>query len=130
MIFKKSYTNYSSYTFKQSEVVMDKPTYVGFAVLELSKLHVYETFYDKLQPYFGQESIQLHYIDTIGVVIRINTKHIIEDIQHLENIFDFSNLDENHELFNIKNGNGIGEFKIETPKYIWIDEFVALRSKA
>ena len=39
----KSDTNYSSYTFKQNEVVMDKPVYVGFALLELSKLHMYET---------------------------------------------------------------------------------------
>ena len=30
---------------------MDKPFYLGFAVLELSKLLMYETYYDKLQPY-------------------------------------------------------------------------------
>ena len=29
---------------------MGKPIYLGFAVLELSKLHMYETYYDKLQP--------------------------------------------------------------------------------
>ena len=34
---------------------MDKPIYLGLALLELSKLHMYETFYDKLQPYFGME---------------------------------------------------------------------------
>ena len=34
----KSYTNYDSYTFKQNEVLMDKPSYLGFAILELSKL--------------------------------------------------------------------------------------------
>ena len=44
----KSYTDYSSYTFKQIEVTMDKPIYVGFAILELSKLHMYETYYAKL----------------------------------------------------------------------------------
>ena len=32
------YTNYDSYTFKQNEVLMDKPSCLGFAVLELSKL--------------------------------------------------------------------------------------------
>ena len=32
---------------------MDKPIYLGFSVLELSKLHMYETYYDILQPYFG-----------------------------------------------------------------------------
>ena len=43
----KSSENYYSYTFKNNEVVMDKAIYVGFAILELSKLHMYETDYDK-----------------------------------------------------------------------------------
>ena len=43
----KSYENCDSYTFKQNEVVMDKPNYSGFNVLELSKLLLYETYYDK-----------------------------------------------------------------------------------
>ena len=46
----KSFEIYDSYTFKQSEVLMDKPVYLGFSVLELSKLLMYETYYDKLQP--------------------------------------------------------------------------------
>ena len=46
----KSYENCDSYTFKQNEVLMDKPIYLGFSVLELSKLLMYETYYDKLQP--------------------------------------------------------------------------------
>ena len=46
----KSYENCDSYTFKQNEVLMDKPIYLGFTVLELSKLLMYETYYDKLQP--------------------------------------------------------------------------------
>ena len=34
---------------------MDKAIFVCFTILELSKLHMYETYYDTLQPYFGQE---------------------------------------------------------------------------
>ena len=95
----KSYENCDSYTFKQNQVVMDKAIYVGFAILELSKLHLYETYYDTLQPYFGQEKLQLHYIDTDGVILSMKTKDIIKDLEILEDIFDFSNLDENHELY-------------------------------
>ena len=127
---QKSYENYNTYTFKQNQVVMDKAIYVGFSILELSKLHMYETYYDTLQPYFGQENLQLHYIDTDGVILSMKTKDIIKDLKNLEDIFDFSNLDENHELFSEKNKKVVGKIKIECPRNIWIDEFVCLRSKA
>ena len=39
----KSYTNYKIYNLKQNEVLMDKPINVGFVILKLSKLHMYET---------------------------------------------------------------------------------------
>ena len=127
---QKSYENYYSVTYKKNEIVMDKAIYVGFAILELSKLHMYETYYDRLQPYFGQENLQLHYIDTDGMFLSMKTKDIIKDLKKLEDIFDFANLDINHELYSDKNKKVIGKFKIETPKNIWIDEFVCLRSKA
>ena len=38
-------------------------------------------------------------------------------------------MDENHELFSNKNKKVIVKFKIETPKSIYIDEIVRLRSK-
>ena len=72
----KSYENCDSYTFKQNEVVMDKAINVSFAILEL---HKYETYYDTLQPYFGQENLQLHYIDTDGMILSMKTENIIND---------------------------------------------------
>ena len=94
---QKSYENYDSYTFKQNQVVMDKAIYDCFAILDLGKLHMYETYYDTLQPYFGQENLQLHYIDTDGMNLSMKTKDIIKDLKKLEDSFDFSNPDENHD---------------------------------
>ena len=68
-------------------------------------------------------------MDTDSFVLSVTTKDIIKDIKNLEDIFDFSNLDKNHELFSNKNKKVIGKLKNETPKNIWIDEFVCLRSK-
>ena len=99
----KSYENCDSYVFRENEVFTDKPIYLGFAVLELGKLNMSETYYDKLQAYFGQENIQLHYIDTDAFVLSVNTKDIIKDLKNLEDVFDFSNLDENHDLVSEKN---------------------------
>ena len=115
---------------KKNEVVMDNAIYVGFAILELSNLHMYETYYDTLQPYFAQENLKLRYLDTDGMFLSVKTKDIIKDLKNLEDIFDFRNLDKNHELYSERNKKVIGKFKIETPKNTWIDEFVCLGSKA
>ena len=74
----KSYENCDSYTFKQNEVVMDKAIYVGFASLEKGKLHMYEAYYDKLQPHSGLEKLQSHYIDTDGIIFIMKTQNLIK----------------------------------------------------
>ena len=95
----KSYENCDSYTFKQNEVLMEKPIYLRFAILALSKLHMYETYYDILQPYFGRENIQLHYMDCDSFVLSLKKENVNKDLKKLEDIFDLRNLDKNHELF-------------------------------
>ena len=64
------------------------------------------------------------------MILSMKTKDIVKDLKNLEDIFDFSNLDKNHELYSEKDKKVIGKFKIETLKIIWIDEFICLRSKA
>ena len=97
---------------------MDKPIYLVFAVLEFSKLHMYESHYDKLQPYFGEKNVQCSYIDTDAFVLSLNTNNIIKYLKNLDDLFDFGNLSKNHEPFSNKNKKVIGKFKIETPKNI------------
>ena len=58
------------------------------------------------------------------MILSTKTENVINDIKNLEVIFDFGNLDQNHELFSNKNKNVICKFKIETPKNVNIDEFV------
>ena len=98
----KSYQDYDSYTFKSNVVRMEKPIYLGFAILELSKLLMYETCYDKLQKYFGIDGIQIHYQDTDAFIMSIKTTNVINDLNNLQKqykIFDFSNLNKEHILF-------------------------------
>ena len=63
---------------------------------------MYETNYDKLQTYYGRENLHLHYFDTDGFLLSVNVKDNIKDLEHLEEIFDFSNLSANHELLSDK----------------------------
>ena len=39
---------------------------------------------------------------TDSFVLSVNTKDIIKDLKNLEDSFDFSNLNDNHELFSEK----------------------------
>ena len=59
----------------------------------------------------------------------MNTKDIIKDLKILGDLFDFSNFDKTHELFSNKNKKVIGKTKLETPKTLIVDEFVALNRK-
>ena len=68
-------------------------------------------------------------MDTDSFVLSVNTKDLIKDLKNLEDLCDFRNLDENHKLFIKKRKKVLGKFKVETPKNIWIDEFICLRSK-
>ena len=57
----------------------------------MSKLIIYQTYYDKLQRYFGEKDLQLHYMDTDSFVLSVKTKDIIKDLTNFEDTFDFSN---------------------------------------
>ena len=128
----KSYQDYDSYTFKSNIIKMEKPIYLGFTILELSKLLMYETYYDKLQKYFGVDGIQIHYQDTDAFVMSIRTTDIIKDLSKLPDqykMFDFSNLNKEHKIFWNDFKKIPGYLKMETPKSLYTDKFVCLRSK-
>ena len=109
------YSKFSVYKFDKEKTVFDKPIYLGFTVLELSKLLMYEFYYNKLQPYWKQ-SIQLHYMDTDSLILSFDTNHqeLINFLQENKDEFDFSELDKSHELYNPINKKVIGKLKIET----------------
>ena len=58
------YEKFILYSFNKETIKFAKPIYVGFSVLDPSKLLMYEWYYDKLQPYFGEDNLELHYLDT------------------------------------------------------------------
>ena len=72
--------------------------------------------YDRLEPYFGEKNIKSQYIHTDAFVPSFISKDVVRDFQTLEELIDFSNLNENHELISNKNKKVIGKFKIETLK--------------
>ena len=111
----------------KSKIKMTKPISVGFAILELSKLIMYEHFYDHLKAKYG-ERCSLLFTDTDSLCCEIRTDDLYDDMgKHLE-LYDTSNFDPNHPQYSETNRRVLGKFKSETgsvpPK-----EFVGLRAK-
>ena len=125
------YSKFSVYKFDKEKTVFEKPIYLGFTVLELSKLLMYDFYYNKLQSYWKQ-SIQLHYMDTDSFILSFDTNHqeLINFLQENKDEFDFSELDKSHELYDPINKKVIGKMKIETCPVLVLDTFTALRSKS
>ena len=64
------YKNFSVYKYDKERIIFDKPIYLGFCILEFSKLLKF--YYDKFRPY-GQDEVQLHYMVTDSFVLSFNT---------------------------------------------------------
>ena len=111
------------------KVVMNKPVYLGQAILDLSKIVMYEFHYDYMVPMYGLEKLKLCYMDTDFLVYDIKTEDFYEDI--VDNVparFDTSGYCPNRPLPIGLNKKVIGLMKDELGGKI-MTEFVALRPK-
>ena len=61
------------------KVVMNKPVYLGQAILDLSKTVMYEFHYDYMAPKYG-EKLDLCYMDTDSLIYNIETEDFYNDI--------------------------------------------------
>ena len=110
------------------KVVMNKPVYLGQAILDLSKLIMYEFHYDYMQLKYG-DRLKLCYMDTDSYVYNIKTKDFYKDIaDDVESRFDTSAYSPNRPLPIGRNKKVIGLMKDELGGGI-MKEFVALRAK-
>ena len=110
---------------------MNKPIYLGMSILDISKILMYEFWYNYIKPKY-QDKAKLCYMDTDSFIIHIKTEDFYKDIANdVERWFDTSNYDENDErpLPIVKNKEVIGLFKDELGGKI-MTEFVALKAKA
>ena len=107
---------------------MNKPVYLGQAILDLSKIIMYEFHYDYMLPKYGN-NIKLCYMDTDSFVYDIKTEDFYKDIaNNVEERFDTSGYVDNRPLPTGKNKKVIGLMKDELGGEI-MKEFVSLRPK-
>jgi hypothetical protein len=64
---------------RRVEDVMNKPIYLGQAILDLSKIVLYEFHYDYIKPKYGGKA-KLCYMDTDSLVYSMETRDVYKDI--------------------------------------------------
>ena len=105
---------------KKRDVYMNKPLYLGQAVLDHSKILMYEFWYGYLQPKYN-DKIELRYMDTDSFIIYVETEDFYSDISNdVSKWFDSSNYSKDKKVK--------GKLKDELGGII-MNEFCALRAK-
>ena len=107
---------------KKTKIKMNKPIYLGLSILEISKILMYEFWYDYMKPKYN-DNVRLCF------VMSIKTNDFYKGIaRDVYNMFDTSNYGVNRPLPIGKNKKVIGLMKDELAGEI-IKEFIALRPK-
>ena len=112
-------SNLVSVNMGESTVVLNKPIYLGQAILDISKTLMYDFHYDYIKPKY-RELARILFTDTDSLCYEIQTNDFYKDIaEDVPKWFDTSNK---------KNKKVLGMMKYEAGGKI-ITEFVGLRSK-
>ena len=69
-------------------LILNKPIYVGFTVLDLSKWKMYDFHYNFIKKNFDAE---LLFTDTDSLTYEIKSENIYEEFFKWKDLFDFSN---------------------------------------
>ena len=87
----------------KTKVNMNKPIYLGLPILDISKILMYECWYDYMKPKYGND-VKLCYMDTDSFIISIKTNDFYKDIANdVDKRFDTSNYEVNRPLPTGKN---------------------------
>ena len=82
----------------KTKILMNEPVYLGFSILELSKILMHEFWYDYVKPKYGKKA-KYCYMDTDSFIVYVKTDDIDKDIaENVETRFDTSNYELNRPL--------------------------------
>lgn len=114
---------------RPTKVILDRPIYVGFTILELAKSHLYNFHYSVMKKIYKDNNIKLCYTDTDSLLYLIYTEDFYKDMKDNIKYFDTSNFPENN-IYHIPKANKQipGYFKDELGGDI-ITEFIGLKAK-
>ena len=111
---------------RKIKTLINKPFYIGFFVLELSKMRMYRFHYD----YFMKQypAAKMLFTDTDSLMYWVETADIYKELFTEREHFDFASFDKASRFFHSSNNKVIGKFKNEANAKP-ITECVGLRPK-
>ncbi|KAF8795495.1 hypothetical protein HNY73_003339 [Argiope bruennichi] len=112
---------------KKTSLLLNRPIYVGFSILDISKIIMYDFHYNFIKKLYGERA-KLLFTDTDSLCYCIHTLDIYKDIYENISLFDTSNYPPNHFLYNPINNKVLGKMKDELSGNIAC-EFVGLKAK-
>ena len=112
---------------KYAQLKLNKPSYLGCAILDLAKLKMYMFHYLFVKKMYGDRA-RLLMTDTDSLMYEIQTDDVYDDLRPHKAIFDFSNYDPAHVNYDCQNNKVPGKFKDETGGRV-ITMFAGLKSK-
>ena len=108
-------------------LLMNRPSYVGACILDLSKAHIYDFHYNYIKQKYGDKA-KLLFTDTDSLTYEIETADAYADFFKDKNKFDNCDYNKKSPFYFDENKKVIGKFKDEAAG-IPVTEFVGLRSK-
>ena len=108
-------------------LTLNRPSYVGFCILDISKTLMYNFHYNTIKKKYGPKAILL-FTDTDSLTYEIETNDIYQDFLNEKDKFDNSDYSKSSPFYYDYNKKVIGKFKDEASG-IPIIEFIGLRSK-
>ena len=113
----------------KEKIILNKPIYTGFAILDISKELMYRFHYDYITTKYGKRATLL-FTDTDSLCYHIKTGDAYEDmVPDKDQWFDCSAYPYDHFLHDLRNKKVIGMMKDEFPGDQLLIEFVGLRPK-
>ena len=119
--------NVSMVKSRVTNIRWNKPTYIGFCVLELSKLLMYKFHYEHIAPRYGNNA-KLLFTDTDSLCYELTTHDAYADMKSDLHMYDTSDYPKDHYMYSSENCKVIGKFKDECNGLAPV-EFVGLRAK-
>ena len=111
----------------KTKLLLNRPVYVGMSILDLSKHHMYDFYYNVLKKKYG-DRCRLLYTDTDSLLIEIQTENVYADMAATADLYDTSDYPKDHPLYSATNKKVLGKMKDECAG-VPIAENVGLRPK-